>query len=243
MPDVESLAEQLRAYPRGEGGFIVGVTGGVAVGKSTLSAALKARIEAWPQAPKVELAGTDGFLRSNAALERAGLTARKGFPESYDADALREALTAVRRGPATFPGYSHLVYDVDAALARRLDRPDVLIIEGLGLSRATPVDVLIYVDGRERDLEAWFVTRFMEFWQAGLIDAASFYARFAHLDREAATRLAHAVWKAINLPNLRSHIRPLRALADIVVRKGRDHQIETIVVRDRPRDRPLGRRQ
>jgi type I pantothenate kinase len=233
MPDVESLAEQLRGYPKGEGGFIVGVTGGVAAGKSTLSAALKARIEAWPQAPMVELAGTDGFLRSNAALERAGLTARKGFPESYDTEALREALTAVRRGAATFPGYSHLIYDVDAALARRLDRPDVLIIEGLGLSRATPVDVLIYVDGRERDLEAWFVARFIEFWEAGLIDAGSFYARFAHLDREAATRLAHTVWTTINLPNLRSHILPLRELADIVVRKGPDHQIEAIVMQDR----------
>ena len=206
------------------------------MGKSTLSAALKARIEVWPQAPKVELAGTDGFLLSNAALERAGLTARKGFPESYDTDALREALADVRRGPATFPGYSHLIYDVDAALARRLDRPDVLIIEGLGISRATPVDVLIYLDADEGDLEAWFVTRFMEFWQAGLIDAGSFYARFAHLDREAATRLAHTVWTTINLPNLRE-------LADIVVRKGRGHQIETIVVRDRPSDRPLGRRQ
>ena len=37
----------------------------------------------------VELVCTDGFLRPNAELDAAGLTNRKGFPESYDVDGLR----------------------------------------------------------------------------------------------------------------------------------------------------------
>ena len=37
--------------------------------------------------------------------------------------------------------------------------------------------------------------------------------------------LATDVWHGVNLPNLRQHIAPVRALADLVVLKGADHAI------------------
>ncbi len=57
------------------------------------------------------------------------------------------------------------------------------------------------------------------------IDPASFYARFRAMGADEAQAFGKMVWDAINLPNLRDHISPARAQADLVVRKGGDHAI------------------
>ena len=211
---------------QGSAVFVVGLTGAVAVGKSTLAATLKDAL------PGAQMVSTDGFLRPNAALDAAGLSMRKGFPESYDVDALHHALTSVRTGPTEFRGYSHHTYDVDPALARTLDRPPILIVEGLSLTRAAPLDALIYLDADEADIEAWFTARLLALWRAGQNDPASFYARFAHLDDAGARAFAAAVWAGINRPNLVENILPVRETADIVVRKGGDHAICTVSERE-----------
>ena len=210
--------------------FVIGITGGVAAGKSTLAADLAAKIARWPPGLAVEIVGTDGFLLDNAALEAVGLTLRKGRPETYDTARLAAAIHAVRIGPADFPGYSHSRYDIDPALTRTLDRPDVVIVEGLGLGGA-PVDVLVYVDASEADLEAWFTQRFMDLWDAGRTDPISFYARFAAMTHDQAEAFARQVWAGINLPNIREHVIPLRQTADIVARKSSDHGIADLIVR------------
>jgi type I pantothenate kinase len=236
MPSLAGVSDLLRARRPPAAPFIVAVTGSVAAGKSAFAAALAAEVSAWPERPRVEIVATDGFLLDNAALEALGLSHRKGFPESYDMPALRDALAQIRRGPARFPGYSHAAYDIDPALARTLDPPDVLIVEGLGLhldqgaaeDGRPPIDALIYIDADVAHLEAWFTARFMELWAAAERDETSFYARFRDLDEAAARGLAKTVWESINLPNLRDHIAAAREHAHIVIRKGPDHSIEAI---------------
>ena len=94
-----------------------------------------------------------------------------------------------------------------------------------------PLDLLLYLDAEEADLEAWYVARFLGFWEAAEHDPASFYARFRGMDRKGVADLAHRVWEGVNLPNLRQHIVRARPVADLVVRKGPDHGITGI---DRP---------
>ncbi len=221
------LIGAMAPFRQGREVFVIGLTGAVAVGKSTLARALG---EAFGDAHVVS---TDGFLRANADLEAAGLTMRKGFPESYDSAALHAALAQVRRGPAVFRGYSHHTYDVDPASHQTLDRPAVLIVEGLGLSRAAPLDVLVYLDADEADIETWFTQRLLGLWRIGRDDPTSFYARFADLDGDGARAFAATVWARINRPNLRDHILPLRETADIVVRKKSDHRIAHIATLSR----------
>ncbi|MEO8812244.1 MAG: hypothetical protein ABI376_04945 [Caulobacteraceae bacterium] len=228
---LERLAGLLRDRRLSPGCYVIGVTGSVASGKSTVSAALMPLIAAWPDRPRGELACTDGFLLCNEVLAARELIARKGYPETYDAAALIAALKAVRTGEARFPGYSHATYDVDQAMGRRIARPDVLVIEGLGLGTTrppAPVDILIYLDADEVDLATWFVDRFMGFWRRAADDPTSFYARFRGLDEAGAEGLARAVWTGINLPNLRRHILPLRSRADVVVRQDGEHRIVDI---------------
>jgi type I pantothenate kinase len=231
MTDLAEISDLLRARRDGRTPFIVGVTGAVAVGKSTFAGELAAAIAAWPGRPAVEVVATDGFLFPNAVLEGRGLLNRKGFPETYDGVHLRAVLAAIRRGAAEVPVYSHTLYDIDPALARRLRRPDVLIVEGLGLhegAAALGLDLLIYLDADEAHVEAWFEDRFIGLWRAAESDPTSFYARFRHMSEAETRAFAGQVWRAINLPNLREHIAPGRKVADLVVRKGADHAISAV---------------
>lgn len=76
--------------------FVIGVAGSVAVGKSTVARLLQALLARWPEHPRVELVTTDGFLLPMAELRARGLTARKGFPESYDRRALTRFVADIK---------------------------------------------------------------------------------------------------------------------------------------------------
>ena len=125
----------LLAENEGKVPYIIGVAGSVAVGKSTTARVLKALLARWPNTPKVDLVTTDGFLLPNAELLRLGLMERKGFPESYDTGHLLRFLADIKAGKrnVTAPLYSHLVYDVVPGEETVVDRPDILIVEGLNV--------------------------------------------------------------------------------------------------------------
>ncbi|MGH6956349.1 MAG: hypothetical protein ACREEW_06750, partial [Caulobacteraceae bacterium] len=138
------------------------------------------------------------------------------------------------------PGYSHVIYDIDPALTRRLEAPQVLIVEGLGLhegAAALGLDLLVYLDADEADMEVWFTERLIGFWREAEHDPGSFYARFRTMTEVQARAFAAQVWRSINLPNLHEHIAGARQVADIVATKGRDHRLLSI----HPRDRASGK--
>ena len=62
--------------------FIIGVSGSVAVGKSTTSRLLQILLSRTLTDARVELVTTDGFLYPNATLIEQDILNRKGFPES-----------------------------------------------------------------------------------------------------------------------------------------------------------------
>jgi type I pantothenate kinase len=226
-----SLAALLAAHARPGEVLVVGLTGSVAAGKSTLCEALQARMA---PARQVEVVATDGFLYPNAVLAERGLSLRKSFPESYDTSAMIAAIAAVRAGPTAFPGYSHVTYDVDP-VTRIVDRPDILILDGLGLAPQPDrsavnetLDLLIYLDADEEDLETWFVQRFLTFWRAAHDEPASFYAQFLAMSEPEVDGFARMVWTGINLPNLRDHIVRARDIADIVIHKSADHDLTLV---------------
>ena len=70
--------------------FITGVSGPVAVGKSTFAAELARRASRSNVVTAV--VATDGFLLPNAELDARGLTMRKGFPESFDTPRMAQFL-------------------------------------------------------------------------------------------------------------------------------------------------------
>ena len=227
--------------------YIIGVAGSVAVGKSTTARVLKALLSRWPNTPKVELVTTDGFLHANAKLERDGLMEKKGFPESYDTTALVHFLSDVKAGKrhVVAPVYSHLVYDVVPGETITVDRPDILIVEGLNvlspsrLSRdgsETPFvsdffDFSIYLHAAEDLLEKWYIARFMRLRETAFRDPRSFFRKYAVVSDEEAVATAKSIWTRINLRNLHENVLPTRARASLALTKGASHRIEEVSLR------------
>ncbi len=223
--------------------FVVGVAGSVAVGKSTIARLLRELMSRWPGTPRVELVTTDGFLYSNAELERRGLMDRKGFPESYDRRALLEFLTEVKSGAPEVraPFYSHMRYDIvpDAHVVVR--RPDVVIVEGLNVLQPPPApndvavsdlfDFSIYVDADADNITDWYIDRFLALRQSAFSNPSSYFNVFAHLTDEEAVTTALGYWNEINMPNLLENVLPTKHRATLVLRKGADHAVESVLLR------------
>ena len=227
--------------------FIIGLAGSVAVGKSTTGRVLQALLARWPSHPSVELVPTDGFLFPNAVLEQRGLMTRKGFPESYDLTRLLNFLAEVKSGRERIeaPVYSHLVYDVLPDQAILIERPDIVIVEGLNVLQPAKLpkdgaaipfvsdffDFSIYIDATDQLIESWYVERFLRLRQTAFRDPASYFHRFATLSEEEARAIGLSLWRTINLVNLTENILPTRQRADLILRKGQDHAVETVALR------------
>jgi type I pantothenate kinase len=227
--------------------YIIGVAGSVAVGKSTTARVLQALLARWSPRPKVDLVTTDGFLFPNAVLERQGLMQKKGFPESYDLPALLLFLSDVKAGrrPVRAPIYSHLVYDVMPNQWVEIDRPDILIVEGLNVlqtgrlpkdGKAIPFvsdffDFSVYLDADDSVLKSWYVDRFLTLRGTAFRDPKSYFHRYSKLSDDEAVVTAASIWDRINLVNLHENILPTRQRADLILKKGESHMVEDVALR------------
>jgi type I pantothenate kinase len=227
--------------------FIIGIAGSVAVGKSTTARVLKELLARWPSSPKVDLVTTDGFLLPNEILRRENLMERKGFPDSYDVGALLRFLSGIKSGQRAIqaPLYSHLTYDVMPGAFATIDRPDILIFEGINVlqpgklprdGKIVPFlsdffDFSIYIDADEDRIHDWYIARFMRLRETAFRNPDSFFHRSSQLSQGAAQAIAEGLWSNINLKNLRENILPTRARADLILRKGANHLVEEVALR------------
>ncbi|MEQ1710676.1 MAG: type I pantothenate kinase [Hyphomicrobium sp.] len=227
--------------------FIIGVAGSVAVGKSTTARVLRALLARWPDHPRVDLITTDGFLRPNAELERLGLMQRKGFPESFDTARLLNFLASVKAGleRVDAPIYSHFHYDILPGQTVAIERPDILIVEGLNVLQPARLpkdgegipfvsdffDFSIYIDADPALIEQWYVARFMRLRSTAFRDPAAYFHRYTHLSHDSAVARATEIWRTINLPNLEENILPTRQRARLILTKAASHQIEQVSLR------------
>ncbi|MFV2092517.1 MAG: type I pantothenate kinase [Hyphomicrobiales bacterium] len=227
--------------------YIIGVGGSVAVGKSTTARILRALLARWANHPEVALLPTDGFLLPNAELEARGLMERKGFPESYDLPRLLNFLSLVKAGRPriTAPVYSHLVYDVIPDATITIDRPDILIVEGLNVLQPAPLprsgklipyvsdffDFSIYVDADQADIREWYVRRFLRLRETTFRRKGAYFHTFADLTDAQARDVATDIWSRINLVNLQDNILPTRRRAGLILQKGANHAVEQVLLR------------
>jgi type I pantothenate kinase len=138
-----------------------------------------------------------------------------------------------------------MVYDVVPNEFITVDRPDILIFEGINVlqSRELPkdgkivpmvsdyFDFSIYIDADEKLVHAWYVERFMKLRETAFRDPKSFFNRYTTLSDDAALAIAEGLWANINLKNLAENIAPTRPRADLILTKGNDHLIREVALR------------
>jgi type I pantothenate kinase len=227
--------------------FIIGVAGSVAVGKSTTARVLKEMLARWPDHPRVDLLTTDGFLYPNRELEARKLMNRKGFPESFDTARLLSFLADVKSGKEQIeaPVYSHFHYDIIPGQKMVVERPDILIVEGLNVLQPATfdrsgefgpfvsdfIDFSIFIDADPDIIETWYLERFMRLRSTAFRDPAAFFHRYVTLSHENAVTRALELWRTINLKNLTENILPTRPRARLILRKAKDHSVSTVALR------------
>ncbi|MDX1619435.1 MAG: type I pantothenate kinase [Nitriliruptorales bacterium] len=224
--------------------YIIGLAGSVAVGKSTIARILQALLSRWQDHPEVALVTTDGFLYPNEVLEERGMLGRKGFPESYDVGALVQFVAARKSGAdeVRAPVYSHLTYDIVPDEEIVVRRPDIVILEGLNVLQTGTADgahvfvsdffdFSVFVDADVEHIRQWYVERFHVLRETAFQDPASYFRRFADLDRQQTEALAREIWHDINERNLHENILPTRPRADLILHKGADHTVEEVRLR------------
>ncbi|WKD61548.1 Pantothenate kinase [Corynebacterium ciconiae DSM 44920] len=220
--------------------YIIGVAGSVAVGKSTTARLLQVLLSRWDSHPRVDLVTTDGFLYPSAELHRRGLMSRKGFPESYDRRALLRFVTDVKAGKPLVqaPVYSHTLYDRVPGETINIERPDIVILEGLNVLQTSPTlmvsdlfDFSVYVDAATEHIESWYIERFLKLRHSAFQQPNAHFSHYANLDDNSARDVAREIWQSVNLPNLVENILPTRVRASLVLRKNIDHSIQRVRMR------------
>lgn len=230
------LGEQSTNVP-----YIISIAGSVAVGKSTSARILQSLLSHWPQQRKVDLITTDGFLHPLAYLQEHNLLHKKGFPISYNTPLLIRFLADIKSGKpnVTAPIYSHLTYDIIPDQFNVIDQPDILILEGLNVLQPNRnqanelfvsdfVDFSIYVDAEEDLLKEWYIHRFLKFRQSAFSDPNSYFKHYANLSEQEAVTTAGKIWDEINGLNLKENILPTRERADLILKKGTNHEVELV---------------
>ncbi|MCY7208861.1 type I pantothenate kinase [Streptococcus dysgalactiae] len=221
--------------------FIIGISGSVAVGKSTTSRLLQLLLSRTHPNSRVELVTTDGFLYPNQVLIERGIFNRKGFPESYNMELLLNFLDTIKSGQsATIPLYSHDIYDIVPDQEQTVDSPDFLIVEGINvfqnqqnnrLYMSDYFDFSIYIDADIAHIEHWYIERFLSILNMAKQDSNSYYAQYTTLPQDEAVAFARNVWKTVNLENLEKFIEPTRNRAELILHKAADHKIDEIYLK------------
>lgn len=233
----EFLHRDLKPAP-----FIIGISGSVAVGKSTTARLLQLLLSRTYPELKVHLMTTDGFIYPNAELKRRNLMSRKGFPESYDMALLTDFLKDVLSGKddIVYPLYSQELSDIVPGKYGHVQNPDILIIEGINtlqLPRGGQVvtsdyfDFSLYIDAEENIIEKWYMQRFYKVMDMNKNNPDNYYYELANAPREEATKFAEETWQMINLVNLREYIAPTKQRASLILHKTTGHLIDQIHLR------------
>ena len=221
--------------------FIIGVSGSVAVGKSTTSRLLQILLSRTFSNASVELVTTDGFLYPNQTLIEAGILNRKGFPESYNMELLLDFLDTIKNDQDyQIPVYSHEIYDIVPNEKQEIKAADFVIVEGINVFQNPQnerlymtdfFDFSIYVDAEVDNIESWYLDRFKKMLSLAENDQTNYYYRFTTQSDEEVMAFAQNIWKTINLVNLLDYIEPTRNRAEIILHKAENHEIDEIYLK------------
>ena len=219
--------------------FIIGLCGSVSVGKTTIARLLKFLLEQHYGSPAVDIISTDNFIYPLKHLTKQNLLEKKGFPESYNTDAMIECIRNISHtGISSCPIYSHTLYDVDPNNILTIAKPKFVIVEGLNTLQVHSgdnslqdfFDISFYIDAPEKYIKEWYIQRFLTFKDEVFSQKDNYFHHYSKLTKEEAITTASDIWDSINGYNLKKFILPTKDKANVVLQKGRDHFVDKVLV-------------
>lgn len=188
--DGKALARRLWEWARGRPRTMVGIAGIPGSGKSTLAEDLCAALDRLAGRPGTAVVvPQDGFHLANLELERRGLAARKGSPDSFAAEAFLAKLSEIRRGSARVrvPAYSRELHEPVPDAIEVGPSAAIVVVEGNYLFCGSGpwrrikglFDVRVFVDVDAATAEARVLARHV---RGGLAPAAA-AAKYERNDR------------------------------------------------------------
>ncbi|XBC39278.1 MAG: type I pantothenate kinase [Buchnera aphidicola (Nurudea shiraii)] len=226
--------------------YILGVTGSVAVGKSTMSHKLKLGLQNYFTKKNVSVVTTDSFLFSNEILSSLGLMKHKGFPDTYDIRKLIDFFLKIQSGISNIviPVYSHFFQNVVLNSNKMIENSDIFIIEGLHILNPSFYmtkkrnsfllskffNCSIYIDADDLFLKEWYLSRFLYLRKMSKFYPDSFFNFYYKMSLNDAINVASKTWYEVNYKNLKKNIFLTQEYADFIVIKDFNHDINCIKI-------------
>ncbi|GAA6825578.1 type I pantothenate kinase [Helicobacter pylori] len=230
----QKIVDRKRTIP-----FVIGVSGGVAAGKSTVARLLAELLSKHNPDWNVDLITTDGYILPKKELLAQDIMSKKGFPESYESNTLIQHLKSIKDGEQvpTYT-YSHLTYDRLKDDFHYVDQPDILIIEGVNIFQvhgnaeqlvSDYIDYKIFLDVSLDLMKSWYIQRFLKLQESAFQKPESHFYQYKNLSRDEAIKLATQLWTNINEPNVINNIYPTKSRADLILHKAENHKIDNLI--------------
>ncbi|XBC41304.1 MAG: type I pantothenate kinase [Buchnera aphidicola (Nurudea yanoniella)] len=224
--------------------YILGITGSVSVGKSTMSRILQKGLKKYFTNKNISIITTDSFLYSNEILNNLGLMEQKGFPKTYDIYRLKKFFLDITFGiqNINIPVYSHFFQNIVPSCNKIVQKSDIFIIEGLHILNPyfyiTQKDgsfyfsdffnFSIYMDAKDEFLIEWYLNRFLRLRKISKFYPRSFFNFYFKMSLNDAINYAIRVWYKINYKNLKENIFFTKQYANLIINKNFEHEINYV---------------